>query len=163
MHNLHCNSLGNTFQCQQQKHSELKAKIHNLKWFLFHWNFKVLELLFTCIYLSLASFSVLLKHKLLRSVKLNLFLHNVSIFWLEPDITGTLYFAQTSMTSVKGARNLAKNKKHFPRSFLMQQIYRRTPITMCDFNKVALQRYWNRTSSLVFFGIFAAYFQNIFL
>ena len=27
----------------------------------------------------------------------------------------------------------------------MQQIYRRTPAPKCDFNKVALQLYWNRT------------------
>ena len=29
----------------------------------------------------------------------------------------------------------------------MQQIYRRTPIPKCDFNKVALQRCWNHTST----------------
>ena len=32
----------------------------------------------------------------------------------------------------------------------MQQIYRRTPMSKCDFNKVAWQLYWNRTSALVF-------------
>ena len=41
----------------------------------------------------------------------------------------------------------------------MQQIYR-TPIPKCDFNKVAKQLYWNRTSIWVFFRKFAAYFQN---
>ena len=41
----------------------------------------------------------------------------------------------------------------------MQQIYR-TPIPKCDFNKVAKQLYWNRTSIWVFFCKFAAYFQN---
>ena len=44
----------------------------------------------------------------------------------------------------------------------MQQIYRRTPILKCDFNKVALQLYWNRASAWVFSCKFAAYFQNIF-
>ena len=29
----------------------------------------------------------------------------------------------------------------------MQQIYRRTPRPKCDFNKVALQLYWNHTSA----------------
>ena len=29
----------------------------------------------------------------------------------------------------------------------MQQIYRRTPMPKCDFNKVTLQLYWNRTSA----------------
>ena len=44
----------------------------------------------------------------------------------------------------------------------MQQIYRRTPIPKCDFNKVALQLYWNDTSAWVFSWKFAAYFQNTF-
>ena len=44
----------------------------------------------------------------------------------------------------------------------MQQIYRRTPIPKCDFNKVTLQLYWNRTSAWAFFCKFAAYFQNTF-
>ena len=29
----------------------------------------------------------------------------------------------------------------------MQQIYRRTPMPKCNFNKVAMQLYWNRTSA----------------
>ena len=44
----------------------------------------------------------------------------------------------------------------------MQQIYRRTPLPKCDFNKVALQFYWNHTSPWVFSCKFAAYFQSIF-
>ena len=44
----------------------------------------------------------------------------------------------------------------------MQQIYRRTPMPKCDFNKVALQLYWNHISALVFSRTFAAYFQNTF-
>ena len=32
-------------------------------------------------------------------------------------------------------------------SLNMQQFYRRTPMPKCDFNKVALQLYWNRTSA----------------
>ena len=44
----------------------------------------------------------------------------------------------------------------------MQQIYRRTPMPKCNFNKVALQLYWNRTSVWVFSCKFAAYFQNTF-
>ena len=31
----------------------------------------------------------------------------------------------------------------------MQQIYKRTPMTKCDFNKVAKSLYWNRTSAWV--------------
>ena len=42
----------------------------------------------------------------------------------------------------------------------MQQIYRRTPMPKCDFNKIALQLYWNHTLALVFSCKFAVYFQN---
>ena len=44
----------------------------------------------------------------------------------------------------------------------MQQIYRRTTMLKCDFNKVVLQLYWNHTSAWVFYCKFAAYFHNIF-
>ena len=44
----------------------------------------------------------------------------------------------------------------------IQQIYRRTAMPMCDFNKIALQLYWNHTSAWVFFCKFTAYFQNTF-
>ena len=44
----------------------------------------------------------------------------------------------------------------------MQQIYWRTPMPKCDFNKVALQFYGNRTSAWVFSYKFATYFQSTF-
>ena len=44
----------------------------------------------------------------------------------------------------------------------MQQIYRRTPMPKCNFNKVAKQLYWNLTLAWVFSCKFAAYFQNNF-
>ena len=44
----------------------------------------------------------------------------------------------------------------------MQQIYRRTPTTKCDFNKVVKQLYWNHTSAWVLSYKLAAYFQNTF-
>ena len=65
------------------KEFRLKAKIHNLKWYLFRWNLKAFEPLFTYIHHSLASLSVLFKHKSLIFDNLSLFLHLVSIFWLE--------------------------------------------------------------------------------
>ena len=37
------------------------------------------------------------------------------------------------------------------------------PCQKCDFNKVALQLYWNRTSAWGFYCKFAAYFQNTVL
>ena len=60
-------------------------------------------------------------------------------------------------------------QKQPPRSVLrkrcsenMRQIYRRIPMPKCDFNKVALQLYWNRTSAWASSCKFAAYFQNTF-
>ena len=44
----------------------------------------------------------------------------------------------------------------------MKQIYRRTPMPMCNLNKVTLQLYWNHFSAWLFSCKFAAYFQNIF-
>ena len=44
----------------------------------------------------------------------------------------------------------------------MQQIYRRTPMSKCDFNKVSKQLCWNHTSKWVFSCNFVAYFQNTF-
>ena len=45
----------------------------------------------------------------------------------------------------------------------IQQIYRRTPMPKCDFNKFAKQLYWNHTLACVFSCKFAAYFQSTFL
>ena len=42
------------------------------------------------------------------------------------------------------------------------QIYRRKPMPKCDFNKIALQLYWNRTSAWMFPCILATYFQSTF-
>ena len=44
----------------------------------------------------------------------------------------------------------------------MQQIYRRTSMHKCDFNKDAKWLYWNHTLAWVFPCKFAAYFQNTF-
>ena len=41
-----------------------------------------------------------------------------------------------------------------------QQTYWRTPMLKCDFNKIALQLYWNHTSAWAFSCKFAVYFQN---
>ena len=61
-------------------------------------------------------------------------------------------------------------QKQLPRGVLskgysenMQQIYRRTPIPKCDFNKVAFSNFIEiNTSGWVFYYKFAACFQNIF-
>ena len=52
-------------------------------------------------------------------------------------------------------------KKRCPEN--MQQIYKKTPMPKRDFNKVALQLYWNRTLVWTFHCKFAAYFQDTFL
>ena len=46
----------------------------------------------------------------------------------------------------------------------MQQMYRRTPMPKCDFNKVAKQLYWNRTSTWVCSPLnFLLIFRTLFL
>ena len=44
----------------------------------------------------------------------------------------------------------------------MQQIYRRTLMLKCDFNKFAMQIYWNHISAWVSSCKTALYFQNTF-
>ena len=44
----------------------------------------------------------------------------------------------------------------------MQQIYRRTLMLKCYFNRFAKELYWNHTSVWVFSWKFAVYFQNTF-
>ena len=39
----------------------------------------------------------------------------------------------------------------------MQQIYKKTAMLKCDFNKAAMQLYWNQTLAWVFSRKFAAY------
>ena len=45
----------------------------------------------------------------------------------------------------------------------MQQIYQRTPVAECDFNKVAKTLYWNHTSAWVFSCRFLYIFRTSFL
>ena len=52
-----------------------------------------------------------------------------------------------------------RQKQKQPTRGVLQQIYRRTPMPKCDFNKVALQLYWKHTSAWVFSCKFDAYFQ----
>ena len=68
-------------------------------------------------------------------------------------------------TKIKAIPTSEAATQGFPRkrcSENRQQIYRRTLMPKCDFNKVALQLYWNRFSAWVFSCKFAAYFQNTF-
>ena len=79
--------------------SELKAKTHNLKWYL---SPEISKFLNCCLrtFSFLASFSVVFKHKSLIFVNWSLLLYDVSIFWLEH-----LYILpQISETSLEGAR-----------------------------------------------------------
>ena len=74
-------------------------------------------------------------------------------------------------TSIGLKENLAFLIWSFLRSFCsyekffwkMQQIYGRTSMLKRDFNKLALQLFWNCTSSWVFSCKLALYFQNTFL
>ena len=47
-------------------------------------------------------------------------------------------------------------------SEIMQQIYRRAPMPKRDFNKVALQLYWNHALAWLFSCKFAAYFRTLY-
>ena len=76
-----------------------KPKTHNLKLYIFVWNFKATELIFTYIYHSLASLSVLFKRKSLIFVNLTLLLHHVSIFSSE-----SLYILPRPQTPVLKVR-----------------------------------------------------------
>ena len=68
----------------------------------------------------------------------------------------------TSMVSFKWNKQPPRCvlKKRLPEN--MQQIYRRTHMSKCDFNKVAKQLFWNLTSTWVFSCKFATSFQNPF-
>ena len=44
----------------------------------------------------------------------------------------------------------------------MQQLYKRTTMPKCDFNKFLKPHYLNHTSAWVFSRKFAAYYQNTF-
>ena len=70
------------------------------------------------------------------------------------------YFSETISSSRQKQPSRAVLRKRCFEN--MQQIYRRTPMSSYNFNKVAKQLYWNRTSTWVFSCKFAAYFQNIF-
>ena len=80
-----------------------------------------------------------------------------------------------SLPGVRGAKSYFHNtffimtlQKHLSRSVLrktysenVKQIYKRTPMPRCDFNK--FQFYWNCTLTWVFSSKLTAYFQNTFL
>ena len=80
---------------------------------------------------------------------------------------GSVYFSETTSVSdfTKSSRKTIFSKQPFRGVFIkrcsenMQQVYRRTPMPKCDFNKVAKQPYWNHTSAWVFCKL-AAYFQK---
>ena len=65
-----------------------------------------------------------------------------------------------TMSNIQKQPSKGVNKKMYSKN--MQQIYRRTQMPKCYFNKVALQFYWNHTSAWLFSCKLAAYFQNIF-
>ena len=69
----------------------------------------------------------------------------------------------------KNSVSLRKRQKQPSRGVLMkrcsenmQQIYKRTPTPICDFNEVTKQLYWNHTLAWVISCKFTADFQSIF-
>ena len=84
--------------------------------------------------------------------------------WLKIYVCFFLFFALQSFTS----RCSVVPYNYLRRCSLakvfckMHQIYMRTPMPKDDFNKVAKQVYWNRTSALMFSCKFSVYFQKPF-
>ena len=64
------------------------------------------------------------------------------------------------MLCLKGVLEICSKGEHPCRSAI--SIHLLLPMSKCDFNKVALQLYWNCTSTWVFSCKFAAYFQDTF-
>ena len=80
----------------------------------------------------------------------------ISVYYLVPQlwkVLCTTNWVQKQLTRGVLKKRCVKN---------MMQIYRKTPILKCNFNKVALQLYWNRTLEWVFSCKFTVYFQNTF-
>ena len=73
-----------------------------------------------------------------------------------------LIFYTFSALIFKGQKQPSRGVLKKSCSGSMQQIYRRTPMPKCDFNKVAKQLYWNHSSAWVFSCKFAVYFQDTF-
>ena len=126
----------------------MKAKTPNLKWYLYRWNFNVLELLL-CIFI----FIFLLKQKSLRFVNLSLFLHDISIFWLEPITSGTSsFFAQIWETSLQGARTLLSCKTSiyswnlFEKILLMYEDWFSIPL-LCNLKYINISFIYNSLKS----------------
>ena len=91
--------------------------------------------------------------------------------WLKNESLNHSLFSKNSNFNLNwnNMETILKIQKQPPRGILrkrfsenMQQIYRRTTLPKCDFNKVAKQLYWNRTSAWVFSCKLAAYFQKNF-
>ena len=78
---------------------------------------------------------------------------NMSLFNIKSRSLTFHYLLQKQPPTVVPRKRCSEN---------MQKIYRRTPVPTCDLNKVALQLYWNHTSTWVFSRKFPVYFQNTF-
>ena len=72
-------------------------------------------------------------------------------------------FSLFVMETITENFQIYKYKSKMNKSYLsMQQIYRRTPMPKCDFNKVVKQLYWYRTSAGVFSCSLLPFFRKPF-
>ena len=105
------------------------------------------------------------------SLILSVFIHHLNIYSVTCYICSvstylhSVSFNSYSVSFLLSCTLLSHLQKQPPRGILekrcsenMQQIYRRTPMPKCDFNKVTKQLYWNYISAWVFSCKFAAYF-----
>ena len=88
----------------------------------------------------------------------------VFLFWISYCLSH--FYERSDIFVVNLSLTQKQDQKQPPRGVLresysenMEQVYRRTLMWKSDFNKVALQLYWNHTSARVFSCKFAAYFQ----
>ena len=77
------------------------------------------------------------------------------------DITFKYFFESTKEIIFKSSPSEMCSGKGVPNIYV-QQIYSRTPMPKCDFNKEVLQLYWNRASTSMFSCKFIANFQRAF-
>ena len=81
---------------------------------------------------------------------------NVLLIIIQINESGKAFYRRTLSNFQKQPYSSVPSKRY---SENMQQIYCRTLMPRCDFNKAAMQLYWNRTSARVCSCKFAAYFQ----
>ena len=82
--------------------------------------------------------------------------------WLQNSINKSQKQPPRSVLTKRCSENIPQITGEHPcrNAISIKLLYRRTPVSKCDLNKIAKQLYWNRTSAWVFSCKFALYFQS---